>query len=163
ELPPLLHLSVPLARYRQQQASRNSFAAMNIFSPRRRAMTGNAGDAASSSGRPRSLSTTVAAAAAAGTPRGARGAGFKRSSPRAPGTSSSSVRMGEYDAFKESVLDTLGRTDLRAIDDGLRNLYSKVEADLTLGGLQGAFSDDEDDDSEDDESDADTAEDDASG
>ncbi|CAM9813538.1 unnamed protein product, partial [Ectocarpus sp. 12 AP-2014] len=152
---PLLHLSVPLARQRQQQASRHIFAAMNVFSPRRRAMTGNAGDAASSSGRPRSLSTTVAAAAAAaaGTPRGARGAGFKRSSPRAPGTSSSSVRMGEYDAFKESVLDTLGRTDLRAIDDGLRNLYSKVEADLTLGGLQGAFSDDEDDDSEDDESD----------
>ncbi|CAN0294608.1 unnamed protein product, partial [Ectocarpus sp. 4 AP-2014] len=97
-----------------------------------------------------------------GTPRRARGGGFKRSSPRAPGASSS-ARKREYDAFKESVLDTLGRTDLRAIDDGLRNLYSKVEADLTLGGLQGAFSDDEDDDSEDDESDADSAEDDASG
>lgn len=52
-----------------------------------------------------------------------------------------------------SLLDTLGRTDLRAIDYGLRGLSSQNEGDLMLGGSS-VFSDDEED-SDDSDSDED--------
>lgn len=44
--------------------------------------------------------------------------------------------------LQESIIDGLGRTDVRAIDDGLRGLSSSVEVAI---GLM-SFSDDEDDD-----------------
>lgn len=48
--------------------------------------------------------------------------------------------------YQDYIADSFGRTDLKAIDDGLRGLSSSAEADLTLGG----FSDDEEDDSDSD-------------
>lgn len=49
--------------------------------------------------------------------------------------------------FQESIMDGLGRTDVRSIDDGLRGLSSSAE--VAMGLL--SFSDNEDDEDDDDE------------